>query len=397
MKVKSKIVFVLLMSALQLIMYFSLSINGYMRIYDLALERSVYFFGESDKTDDEHLTKLWGEDCRNDVLFLNRRLDGNAVDYEELRMNAIYLNKYYKLQYIVLYCGYADGQLMNLYLGRGDIDRCREIAVNFDCEQLRCEEFMKFLEFIVSYNAEAEEPLLLLGVAPQTNAETAAAYATMIIRGITDRYPSVKISSTLSRGRKDADVYLENLKKSIEKYPNQYKHLLVENYFEFTHTVNSYLGTGEPLGQSSRDIVSADNFTELLSRHIRSKYLIQYSRPTFRARIYSLRPDMKNRSAGYTVRYKNGLGARYGAPITFSMPEEVKLNAEGEQAIIYWDDSFMRYFESYRRFVYNVNQLPAGRYVSSDDRGAGGAFMILADSAPLTELQPPEPKDDGEK
>ena len=122
MKVKSKIVFVLLMSALQLIMYFSLSINGYMRIYDLALERSVYFFGESDKTDDEHLTKLWGEDCRNDVLFLNRRLDGNAVDYEELRMNAIYLNKYYKLQYIVLDCGYADGQLMNLYLGRGDID-----------------------------------------------------------------------------------------------------------------------------------------------------------------------------------------------------------------------------------------------------------------------------------
>jgi hypothetical protein len=79
------------------------------------------------------------------------------------------------------------------------------------------------------------------------------------------------------------------------------------------------------------------------------------------------------------------------------MPDEVKLNSEGEQAIIYWDDGLMRCFESYRRFVYNVNQLPSGRYLSSDDGSTGGAFMILADSAPLTELQPPEPKDDGEK
>jgi|LSQX01.2.fsa_nt_gb hypothetical protein len=397
MRVKSKIVFVLLVAALQLILYFSLSINGYMRIYDLALERSVYFFGESDKTDDEYLTKLWGEDCRNDVLFLNRRLDGNAIDYDGLRMNAVYLNKYYKLQYIVLDCGYADGQLMNLYLGRRDVERCREIAVNFDCEQLRCEEFMKFLEFVAGYNEEAAEPLLLLGVAPQTNAETAAAYASMIIRSVTDRYPSADISSSLSRGRKDAHEYLENLKKSTEKYPNQFKHLLVESYFEFTHTVNSYTGAAEPTDQSSRDIIAADNFAALLSRHIRAKYLIQYSRPTFTAGIYSQRPDMKNRSAGYTVRYKNGYGTRSGAPITFSMPDEVKLNSEGEQAIIYWDDGLMRCFESYRRFVYNVNQLPSGRYLSSDDGSTGGAFMILADSAPLTELQPPEPKDDGEK
>lgn len=397
MKVKSKIVFVVLVVALQVFMYFTLSINGYMRIYDYALDRSVYFFGESEKTDDEHLTKLWGEDCRNDVLFLNRRLEGNAIDYEELRMNAVYLNKYYKLKYIVLDCGYADGQLLNHFLNQGNPEKCRELVLTFDCEHLRCEEFFNFLEFVSSYNEEATEPLVFLGVAPQTNADTAAIYATMIIRSVTERYPSTDIVSAVSRGRKDAHDYLENLKKSIEKYPNKYKHLLVENYFEFTHTVNSYINKEELPNQSSRDLISADNFAELLSRHIRAKYLIQYSRPTFKARIYTLRPDMKNRSAGYTVRYKNGFGTRYGAPITFSMPDEIKLNPDGEPCIIFWDDRFMRYFESYRRFVYNVNRRPPGRYLSSDDGAEGGAFMILADSPPLTELLPPEPADSDDK
>lgn len=382
MKFRGKIVFILIMAALQVICYFAFTVSGFMRIYNYALERSLYYAGD-DRGDEEHLSEMYG-DCRGDMIFINRKADGNAINFEELWLNVLYLRKFYQVKYIVLDCGYSESMLLNDYIDLKNRPAISRLISGFQSDELRSVEFAGIVEKIIELNDESNESkkLRFLGIAPETDASAVKRYIKKILNRSANRVPAAEIQSALTQGTRTDKAYIINLTKSVDKFPNLYRQILIENFYEFRYVLNCFEPTPDPEGIQKK---SAENFAEYIARNTQAKCFIQYSDPTLIMRIYELRPDLKNRCASYSVKYMNCAGVEQNSALAFSVATEAKVS-DGQQRIIFWNDRYIKWLEGYRRFVYKLNGRKSGRY--SVDNNSGGLFMLLCDSKPLEEYVP---------
>ena len=385
MRIKGKIIFVLIMAALQVLCYFAFTVSGFMRIYNYVLERSLYRAGDA-RGDEEHLSELYG-DCRGDVLFLNKKVEGNSINFDQLWMNINYLRRFYQVRYIVIDCGYAEGSLLNDYMDSDNTSAIGRVVAGLESDELRSSDFIELIGKITELNKELPESskIRFVGVAPETNASIVKRYLKKILSRSSGRSPAEEIKSSVEQGTRTDSRYIQNLARSIDKYPNLYRQLLIENFYEFRYTVTCY----DPEPDAVRlQKTSAENFAGFLDRNNKAKCIIQYSDPSLISEIYSLRPDLKNRSAAYEVRYMNCHGSRRGSPMTLTVAPEAMIS-DGEQRIVFWNDQYLKWLENYRKFVYKINNREAGRYVI-DEEGSG-LFMLMCDSKPIEEyVLPPD-------
>jgi hypothetical protein len=382
MRVKRKVIFVLIMAALQVAAYFAFTVSGFMRIYNYALERSVVVAGENERTDEEHLSAMYG-DRRGDVLFLNRKIAGNAVNYDELWMNTVYLKRFYRIRYIVIDCGYAEGQLLNEYMSAGNGGAIDRLVAGFESDELRSVQFREYVDKIAAINEDSGESskLLFVGIAPETDASIVKRYVRKILNRTSGRTPAGEIESAITQGTRTDRRYITNLVRSVDKYPNLYRQLLIENFYEFVYTVNCFDDEYEP---QMRNRICAANFCEFLDRNTKAVCLMQYISPSLVSEIYELRPDLKNRSSSYEVRYMNCHGTVPGSRDTLTVAPEAKITDGAAQRMIYWDNKYLKWIEGYRRFVYRINRRDPGRY--EVDKEGDGLFLLLCDSLPLGEF-----------
>ncbi len=385
MRVKRKVIFVLVMAAIQVAAYFAFTVSGFMRIYNYALERSIVVAGEDERTDEEHLSAMYG-DRRGDVLFLNRKVEGNAVNFDELWLNTVYLRRFYQIRYIAIDCGYAEGQLLNEYMASGNKGAVDRIVAGFESGELRSAQFREYIDRIAGINSEAAESsrLLFVGIAPETDAALVKRYVRKILGRTSGRTPASEIESAVTQGTRTDRRYILNLAKSVDKYPNLYRQLLVENFYEFVYTVKCFDDEPDP---RMKNRTCAANFAEFLDRNTKAVCLMQYSAPSLITEIFELRPDLKNRSSSYEVRYMNCQRTIPGSRDTLTIAPEARIS-DGSQRMIYWDNQYLRWLEGYRRFVYRINRRDAGRY--DIDPEGDGLFLLLCDSAPLEEFVIPD-------
>lgn len=182
--------------------------------------------------------KLLDSDIKNKDVILTGEVHTQAVNYQLKLKFLKYLSKQYNVKYYLMEGAYSTGQLLNLYLKRGDINILKSYmnlirqsvfmytneeynfwinlynynkilpenkkirVIGIDCESTRSWEFMK---------------ILLPKEDPPNNIKD-------MINGI--KKPTFKTIEQFI-------VYFSELNKSLKDYPDEYKSYLGENYFDF--------------------------------------------------------------------------------------------------------------------------------------------------------------------
>lgn len=181
------------------------------------------------------------------------------------------LNKTQKVNYIFYEFGYADAQLVNLYLKSGNEFYINKIFENLASSFADSDDVLVFFREVYKYNKTLpdEQQLRFVGVDVQHQFQTALYYLNVLLP---DNLPPISIKKQIERlKRYNKTPYnnqeIKELALSIKKNRSEYNNYLGQNMANFELTVANIM-------QGLTYYQLYDNNKEYMSAKIREQYLI---------------------------------------------------------------------------------------------------------------------------
>lgn len=181
------------------------------------------------------------------------------------------LNNTQKVNYIFYEFGYADAQLVNLYLKSGNEIYINKIFENLASSFADSEDVLIFFREIYKYNktVASEQQLKFIGIDIQHQNQTALYYLNILLP---DNQPPELIAKSIERLKRYnktpySNQELKSLALSIKKHRAEYSQYLGNNMTNFELTITNIL-------QGLTYYQLYDNNNEYKSAKIREQYLI---------------------------------------------------------------------------------------------------------------------------
>lgn len=379
---KVKIIATILILALffNVLFFFTLTVNGYDLIYNIAKDYTTENMNIFD--DDYSEYDFLEKPLKKVSIFYADENSGIKVNYEMFYNNLRYCSKYYKVKYIVTDLSYAESLWLNYYMSE---DNAHELIKN----QLETsatlhhssQDLLDLLLNIMTLNdsLDDKEKMEIVGINAEKSTKLTTEYINYIFEQFSNKRKPSEIYNVYNFNAENELDYYQNMYNSLISNERIYKEYFVDKYFMFYMLLRNYFTA---YGNVDIAQICVTNFMDINTNNIRMNYYVQLPEElNFYETLIENHPNYSDEMFNMKYVYDN-CRSIYGQNISQYPFNLYKTN---EPQVFLLDNSILKYFEKYRRFVYKINN----KNYNSYNTEFGDKYIIFSNSPPMTLLEVP--------
>jgi len=378
---KRVILFVCAAAALNLLLYYTVTINGYTKIYESALK---FCSSEVDITDSEYGEfELLDDALESDMLFIWEMNPGTAYSSELIYNTAVYLGRELGARYIVTDLGYAEAEYLNLYLG-GD-DSALALLLSEKRGDMNTDEFIDMVKSLKDHSEMLDDRMKLKFIGIGTGSKDICAnFIDLLFASVEGKRKDAYIGELFSSETRKSDptAYFNAINESMTENSQPFRELFSDKYHAFTVALSRYLM--DDMTETERVEYMAARLSDEYERSVGDRYMVFTAERTLYDTLCSANTAIKEKIYHGRLIYDNckylesvGKGPEY----SFGFEE-----FDESEAVYAIDDRIFRCFEGWRRFVYSAN---GAEFVGYNDgfTGEPSLITVFCGSPAMTEAE----------
>lgn len=375
---KRVILYVCAAAALNLLLYYTVTVKGYTKIYDSALKLCS---NEVDITDSDHSEfELLENALESDMLFFWEMNPGTAYNTEFIYNTASYLSVRFGARYIVTDLGYAEAEYLNLWL-EGD-----ETALSVLLEEKRgdmnTDSFIGMMKALKACNETLDERMKLrfIGIGCGSKSITAG-FIGRLYESVEGKRKDAYIGELFESDKinTDPEAYFDAINTAVSENSQPFRELFSDKYHSFTVALAQYL-MGQPT-ETERIEYMASRLSDEYERSVGDRYMVFTAERTLCDTICASNTAIREKIYHGRLIYD---GCKYLESV--KKGPEYSFEFDKDEAVYAIDDRIFRCFEGWRRFVYAANGAEFTGY-NDGFSGSSALITVFRGSPAMTEAE----------